>query len=244
MKSGVLKIYNIILWAILGIFSVLFMVYLANSFYTHEQDRINESMVSDLAWDLNDIKLRQLKILEGHNTYKVKRELILSNVSLNTHFIDDLPVTLMDLRKKSKKGTYYSDFRILVVPVTDKQVGELKVRFGLMKCTYLLMIFLVIWQVRKMLISVKNQSYFENQEFGNRMSWISLVLIFVPIFNLTFNYFLEHYLKNLSTIERFKFQKDFNFSTFLWIVAAVLCAIIAAIVSRGVKIKQEQDLTI
>ena len=106
------------------------------------------------------------------------------------------------------------------------------------------MIIFVIWQVKVMLVSLKRNTFFDNKIVGQKMTLIGLMFVIFPIVNLIINYLMEDYLIKLVEFERLKFVHDYDFTIWLWIVGGILGIIIGAIISNGVNIKQEQDLTI
>ena len=239
----IFKLYHILLWIALAIFTGVFIVYFVNSFFTHQQNRVNESIITDVSWATDKYRVRQTRVFDG-KAYHLNYELILKNASLNISSFSDSPISLLSKDKKNVRAIYYNDFNIAVVPIAEIQLNQLKRNFGLIKCFYLLMIIFVIWQVKMMLVTLKRNTFFANKIVGNRMMWIGMICTIFPIINFIANYFMEEYLIKLVEFEGFKFIYDNDFTILLWIVGGLLCIIIGAIINDGVKLKQEQDLTI
>ncbi len=237
------KTYHIIIWISLAIFSGIFIFYFINSFFTHQQTRVNESMITDVSWATDKYKVRQTRVFDG-KAYHLKYELILKNVNLKINSFSDLPISLLSKDKKTVRATYYNDFNIAVVPIAENQLNQLKMSFGLIKCFYLLMIIFVIWQVKVMLVSLKRNTFFENKIVGKSIMWIGLICAIFPIVNLIVNYLMKDYLIKLVEFERLKFIDHYDFSILLWHIGGILCMIIGAMILNGVNIKEEQDLTI
>lgn len=239
-----IKLYEFILGMCLAVFTGLFVSFFINSFYTKKQERVNHARVSKIAWNRSNITLRQNRVYDG-KFYRSENQLLVKDVKLsnNSGFNGDLPVILLEKDRKTIKAKYFNFSNTILIAVETSQIKTLKIGLGLISCLYIFMILIVIWQVRKMLLSVKNNNYFNNDN-AKRMSYIGLLCFLFPSFNGIFNYLLELYFISEFGINDFRFINDFNFSIWLWLVAGTLAIIMGYIIGNGVQLKQENDLTI
>lgn len=239
-----IKLYEFILGMCLAVFITLFICFLINSFYTKKQERVNDASVSKIAWNRSNILLRQDRLYNGKQ-YRSEQQLLVKEVKLsgNLSLNDELPVTLLANDRKTIKAKYFSLSNTMLIPVNNDQIKILKMSLGLVSCFYLLLIIIVIWQVRKMLLSVKNNNYF-NTNNAKRMAYISFLFFLIPSFNSLFNFGLERYFVREFEIKDFRFVNDFNFGIWLWLVAGTLAIIMGFIIGSGTQLKKENDLTI
>lgn len=243
-KSGnSFRVYEFILGMAMAIFFVLLIGSLINSFYTFKPKKVNVPIFRSVAWGLDRIKLRQERIYNG-TTYLDKQQLLISGVSINSaSTIDDLPVTLLAKDRKTIKAKYYPLTNNLLIPVSDKQVSELKIWLGLIRSFYILLIVIGIWQVRKMLLSVKNNTHF-NVNNAKRLQYTAFIFFLIPVCSRIFNESIEYYLVHTFDIKRLDFVNNHEFSIQLWLVAGVVTVVLAFIIDKGNKLQQENDLTI
>lgn len=237
------KMYEFILGLAMTIFFFLLIGSLINSFYTFKPKKVNVPDFSSIAWGLDNIKLRQERIFDGA-TYLNKKQLLISGVSINSvSAFDDMPVTLLAEDRKTIKAKYYPLTSNLLIFVNDKQVSELKIWLGLIRSFYILLIVIGIWQVRKMLLSVKNDTYFQSKN-AKRLQYAAFIFFLMPVCSRLFNELIEYYLVHTFQIKQLNFINNHEFSIQLWLVAGIVTVVLAFIVSQGDKLKQENDLTI
>jgi hypothetical protein len=154
-----------------------------------------------------------------------------------------MPVTLLARDRKTIKAKYYPLTNNLLIPVSDKQVSELKIWLGLIRSFYILLIVIGIWQVRKMLLSVKNNTYFQAKN-AKRLQYAAFVFFLMPICSRLFSELIEYYLVHTFEIKQLDFVNNHEFSIQLWLVAGIVTVVLAFIVSQGNKLEQENELTI
>jgi hypothetical protein len=237
------KIYEFILGMAMAVFSVLLLGSLINSFYTFKPKKVNVPSFSSIAWGLDNIKLRQERIYNGA-AYLDKKQLLVSGVSINSvSALDDMPVTLLARDRKTIKAKYYPLTNNLLISVSDKQVSELKIWLGLIRSFYIFLIVIGIWQVRKMLLSVKNNTYFQAKN-AKRLQYAAFVFFLMPICSRLFSELIEYYLVHTFEIKQLDFVNNHEFSIQLWLVAGIVTVVLAFIVSQGNKLEQENELTI
>lgn len=199
-----------------------------------------------LSFAIPDIAVRQTKTHLGNNEYAIKTQLYLKNIQpLNATMKDlgtDYPISFRDKGGEGSKTTYMAEFDTLKIETTSKVVRKIQTMLGLMMASILLIVLFVMWKAYQIIRSVKTDPF--SRDNVRRLFTIGLIIQLIPTAYRLFYFWLEWYLRHNLNIRSFEISHSFGpFSMFVFILGLLIMSLTYAL-NSGIKLKEEQALTI
>lgn len=202
---------------------------------------------SKLNFAVDDIVLRQTKKLISNNNYIIENHLYFKNIKPFSADMKDIgtdyPISFRDKTGKNYSAKYFAEFDVMRVPVSFATLKRINLMVGIMVAFILLIVILITWQAFQLSRSFAAGDPFIRKN-ATRIWMIAFTIQLAPIAYKVFYVWLEKYMASSLNIRDFRLDDTLYPYSLFFIIAGLVMSSFAYSMLSGIKLKEDQDLTI